>query len=978
MSKQNDPALELNDVLAAELRSWADPSRVKEAEPDVINRLHAAKPAALCLSGGGIRSATFGLGVLQGLARKGLLKEFDYISTVSGGGYIGSWLSSWIKRHKETTNKEWSASAQDVFDELAEGDETHSYPEGRFNEPDEITHLRAYSNYLTPKLGLLSVDSWTLAATYLRNLIVNWFVLVPFFLAVLALPRVWMSLLTFGAGIDVKEMAVMLGLAFISGLVLVIYLASVRPVPSDEHSTDEQRRSYGWRFALFGPAMLVLQALAMCYVRGKQDLGVGPDDTWRAATWGYMSRLPLGTTIAGWMQSAARRWNVDGLELLISLALSVVMLNLVGWTIYTIRLKRASATPIAKRAILELVGAVVAGCGAGFFLWLIILKMFPEPLKHVAAAPLHANQLVAEYFVCFAPALYLFAFFVQTMMFVGIAGKLNDDEDREWWARWAGWLLIVSVFLVALEAVAIFGPLLIAKMPKIIAALGGITGIITLTLGKSGASPATQGQRAEKSWKGTLTNVALALATPIFVIIVCSALSFLNTWLLHTALQVPGITASEASLVKPPLTLESAAVAHFALFRRTPFVTVGLYTLALFVLSFISSLFVHINRFSMHGLYRNRLTRAYLGASNADRHQNPFTGFDDHDNVFIEDLPSRPFHIINIALNLVGGDNLAWQERKAAPFTISPLHCGSSVLGYRPASAYNKPGGSRSITLGTAMAISGAAVSPNMGYHTSPALSFLLTLFNVRLGWWLRNPKKPESKSIAPSSSLMMILAEAFGKTDEESPWIYLSDGGHFENLGLYEMVRRRCHYIVVSDAGRDPKITFEDLGNAIRKIRIDLGIPINIEDAKIYPRDEKKPGRYYALGTIHYEVVDKTATPGMLVYLKPAIYGHEPIDIRNYASENVEFPHESTSDQWFTESQFESYRALGAFVVEEICKDPAVRSLKDFVDGLEPRAEAAQAARIPLKKEPLRGDDSPVVPGHLDVSVSGDRDVVE
>jgi hypothetical protein len=150
-------------------------------------------------------------------------------------------------------------------------------------------------------------------------------------------------------------------------------------------------------------------------------------------------------------------------------------------------------------------------------------------------------------------------------------------------------------------------------------------------------------------------------------------------------------------------------------------------------------------------------------------------------------------------------------------------------------------GGSRGLSLGTAITISGAAVSPNMGYHSSPVISFLLTLFNVRLGWWLGNPGyagRAVYQRSAPRSSLGLIRDEALGRTNDRHPYVYLSDGGHFENLGLYEMVLRRCHTIVVSDGGCDPGATFEDLGNAVRKIRIDFGIPIEFEKMPIYSRD--------------------------------------------------------------------------------------------------------------------------------------------
>ena len=934
MTRPKTEPLKTDDVLAAELDAWLPLRGTGEtSDPDApaIHRLHHAQPVALCLSGGGIRSATFGLGVLQGLARKGLLGQFDYISTVSGGGYIGSWLTSWISRRREPE----TVVADEVSQKLAEGDEKHPYPEG--GESREIRHLREFSNYLTPKLGLLSVDSWTLAATWLRNVIVNWFVLLPFFLAVLAVPRIWTSALVLGP----NQMLTLLAVAALTGTVLVAYLAMIRPVPDEYVPADEDEARYGLRFAILGPGMLLLQALAMCSVRAIRDEQSGSGSQWWKATWGdFAGSLPLGNALAAKVEALANA-NPD-LPLLVSLMLSVVLLNHIGWAIYTGRLMwKGKLSP--KRAAGEFAGALVAGATTGLFLWLIIIKLFPDPTGNAASVPLNVRNLSVEGFATFAPALYLLAFFVQTMMFVGATGKLNEDQDREWWARWAGWLLIVAAGTLGLNAIAIFGPLLIATLPKTFAAVGGVAGLVTLFLGRSGASPATPSQQLEKGWPAKATNAALALAAPIFVVIILSLFSLFNTWLLQHVLGVPGLTPLNPAIIKGGL--EPLAIEHFAVLRRTPLLMVALYAAVLFAVSLIASAAVQINRFSMHALYRDRLTRAYLGASNAERRASVFTGFDDRDNVHVEDLPRRPFHIVNVALNLVSAKKLAWQERKAAPFTISPLHCGTDLLGYRPSSEFAKHGrDNRGITLGTAMAISGAAVSPNMGYHTSPAMSFLLTLFNVRLGWWLGNPGLQHYDKPGPYSSLLTILKEAFGKTGKDSWWVYLSDGGHFENLGLYEMVRRRCHTIVVSDAGRDPKIAYEDLGNAIRKIRIDLGIPITIDDARIYPREARKSGQYFATGTIHYDVADQDAKPGMLVYLKPCFYGEEPIDIRNYASQNMEFPHESTADQWFTESQFESYRALGAHIVEQLCGKEPLPSLRDLAEQLRARRDQTAA----------------------------------
>ena len=159
------------------------------------------------------------------------------------------------------------------------------------------------------------------------------------------------------------------------------------------------------------------------------------------------------------------------------------------------------------------------------------------------------------------------------------------------------------------------------------------------------------------------------------------------------------------------------------------------------------------------------------------------------------------------------------------------------------------------------------------------------------------------------------------------NPYVYLSDGGHFENLGLYEMVLRRCHYIVVSDAGEDPECSFADLGEAVRKIRIDFGIPIEFDHMGIYSRTEigalKDPGHNCAIGRIRYSAVDGPAAPdGIIVYIKPACYGNEPRDIYEYFKRNETFPHESTADQFFSESQFESYRMLGAHTMQKLCTD--------------------------------------------------------
>ena len=228
------------------------------------------------------------------------------------------------------------------------------------------------------------------------------------------------------------------------------------------------------------------------------------------------------------------------------------------------------------------------------------------------------------------------------------------------------------------------------------------------------------------------------------------------------------------------------------------------------------------------------------------------------------------------------------------------------------------------------MSLSGAAVSPNWGYHSSTATSFVMTIFNARLGGWFGNPKDDASwKKNGPDASYRRFIQEALGFTTDKQPFVYLSDGGHFENLALYEMVRRRCHVIVVCDAGADSDCRLEDLGNAVRKIYIDLGVEIDFERIDVRAREKSLPkaGIYAAIGRVRYP--DNGAKDGKIIYIKPGLYEDAPADVKAYAAANAKFPHDITLNQWFTESQFESYRALGEHAIKMMTglRDPAAKT---------------------------------------------------
>ncbi len=215
-----------------------------------------------------------------------------------------------------------------------------------------------------------------------------------------------------------------------------------------------------------------------------------------------------------------------------------------------------------------------------------------------------------------------------------------------------------------------------------------------------------------------------------------------------------------------------------------------------------------------------------------------------------------PYHILNANMVLVASQHPRYRPRDGDNFIFSPLFCGGRATGWAPTDRSRENG----FTLATAMAISGAAVNPNagpggMGITRQPVLSVLMGLLNLRLGYWARNPKialqtgnaKPGTRWMRPNL-LHPGLFESFGRfnLNEYERHLLLTDGGHFENLGLYELVRRRLKLIVVCDATADPEFKFGDLANAIQKVRADFGALIDISAEQLatlvpQPRDELK-----------------------------------------------------------------------------------------------------------------------------------------
>lgn len=866
----------------------------------------------LGLSGGGIRSATFALGLIQSLAIAKQLPRFHYLSTVSGGGYIGSWLSSWATRHP--------GGIDGVVDDL------NQWPQGKKIEADPLWYLRSYTSYLTPQLGILSADTWTLIATYLRNLLLNSLVLLPLCWALVLTPKIgltlvrlqhgdaitgfvlenrwWAAVVAFAAG----SLCLVFGMTYIlSAVVEKLSGEEVAKVENNQAAKVHTQRDFLLKCLVLVMLAAILIPLAWAWYPPEDNPG------------------------------SPQAW-------LIWFVLAGIATRLVAWlaAIGLSRLRGRRADPKRPSITAILLASLATGALGGVLFWLVLTSVF-SGIAGTAGSPAAGGAAgafeIANY-TCFAPPLLLLSMLTAESVFIGVTSRVIDDEDREWWGRAGGWLLIGSLFWLGLRLVALFGPLSIhlleAQAPVAVTALGGVSGIVTAVLGFSVRTPGAQGAKAPVTVGGILRGFALTLAAAVFVYTLFACLALAGDHILDL------VAASDPRIVPHcndgnfATWLDRCAGPAAALQQSVGLVLVLAAIVTLVALALVMQVFVSINRFSLHAMYRARLIRAYLGASNPTRHPNWFTGFDPADNLEMANVKvgihsgdsgqrkRYPLHIVNTALNLVHGKNLAWQQRKAASLTISPLYVGNRDLGYRPSRSYGHPDG---ISLGTALTISGAAASPNMGYHSSPIIGLVMTLFNCRLGAWLGNPGEAGSRTFnreSPRFSAKWLVYEALGLTDSASPYVYLSDGGHFENLGLYELVQRRCRLIVISDAGCDRDFEFADLGNAIRKIRVDLGVEIVMDSMDMHSRsgvddhgaEEIHPGRHFATGRIRYpEWQGDESYDGKLIYIKPGIYGHEPRDVLNYAATHPDFPHESTADQWFDESQYESYRRLGQHV---------------------------------------------------------------
>jgi hypothetical protein len=350
-------------------------------------------------------------------------------------------------------------------------------------------------------------------------------------------------------------------------------------------------------------------------------------------------------------------------------------------------------------------------------------------------------------------------------------------------------------------------------------------------------------------------------------------------------------------------------------------------------------------------------------------------------------VPPKPWpKLVCCAAANVSDPGITPPGRNAVSFTFDADWVGGPDIGYVQTSAFESALGSRraaDITMMAAMAISAAAVSPSMGRMSRPSVRFLLALTNARLGVWLPHPHRVSAR-LAENDRLIQqnhrpkkwlsrprftyLWREMTGNNTTRAPFLYVTDGGHWENLGLVEVRRRRCTTVYCVDASGDDEHTFTTIGAAIALARSDLGVDIDLDPSVMGKTDADDPSYCaadYAIGTITWPATrDTPELTGRLVFIKATVTRNAPWDVRAYKLRFPDFPNDTTAQQLYGDEKFESYRALGH---DSMCrahkalanlptKTVDLASARPPAQRREPRHEPRRP-RVQLGEVPLLGD---------------------
>lgn len=366
--------------------------------------------------------------------------------------------------------------------------------------------------------------------------------------------------------------------------------------------------------------------------------------------------------------------------------------------------------------------------------------------------------------------------------------------------------------------------------------------------------------------------------------------------------------------------------------------------------------FSDLTNWSGHPFYKRLLGEAYaVRRLSEDRVEEvPY----DH---LLKMSAAQPAHwpqLLVCAAANISSEGITPPGRNATSFVFSSSQIGGPIVGAVPTVDFEKVLGprARDMTVLSAVAMSSAAVSPSMGKFTKRPLRFLLAITGVRLGVWVPNPQWFErwrSKGglrVIDRPRVFYLAKELFGLGSVHDPFLYVTDGGHFENLGLVELLRRGCTQIYCFHASGERDFSFGTLGEAIAIARADLQLDIDIDPSGMTPKEggeARGPAQLcrsdHAVGTVRYA----GGTEGVLVYAKVSVTADSPFETQAYWRKNREFPHDPTFDQLYDDEKFEAYWSLGRFTGRRVVDAmrgarergvPAPRTPSEVPPGTQPR----------------------------------------
>ena len=1129
---------EWNEIYNRRKNAYADPP-----QPDVTGFDGKYAPenlVGLAFSGGGIRSATFCLGVLQALNELNLLRIFDYLSTVSGGGYVGGWWSAWLSRHREAEKTygifpEAEKIEPERLDHYRWRSKSTQVAEGSLSAwHDPIHHLRLFANYLTPRTGSFSADTWRAIALLSRNLILSWVMLLPLLLTFVIAAQTlfvlnskaeflhahWTALQQTvkdrnqeaASIIDQNQLqkfnqetetkleehrskyretlkhrasfiaAILLPLIGWIGLMFIAFMRSNSAIPllvklKDRWQTSGKNFNWGLEGSFLAH---LVGAAGVAAIACLVVLLAWPAENWFWQTLNWLQSSGWGKGLIAWALIGAglliftlpwRRLNTDAgdakteeemrrsvwrnqigsmhsrlLVIFVSLAVLLVFAGY-GHEMFDYLWR----DPEPRNQLLGYV-AKVGGWGAilAAILGTIFsaIKSAPSgghdsgdvieppawqkaifvltPLLVIVTLMVMGAWVAHEIFMALSkPAEPHWALGVIILVGVSLSLFFALFEIR-WQVSWAPILLAVGTILILAAAFLYDWMRFTLPRHEQLLLVGAVVGsAVLLRLGLRGNRwsggwrrlelrllTRQAGQQKDEAknkqtvdlWVSVIALAALTLAPILAWLFLAGKLTGGATD--GTTLTLIGLTGIalclffvlvEALLGKgdnrASLILLSCVYVVSLLFLLMSFHSTENTKLLYISLGFFATTITWVialgwmadpNVISMHGFYKGRLVRAYLGASNPKRFEKLYeiTETVVGDDLLLTDMKncdrSAPYHLLNTTLNLTGGRDLATAQRSSAMFVLSKLYCGSFRTGFQRSRRY----ANGSLSLGMAVATSGAAVSPGMGAgKTTASQAMLMTLLNLRLGFWAPTPGGEHWKSRQARLWPFHTLREFLSQTSDLSSYCYLTDGGHFDNLGIYSLVERGCRYIVAVDAVADPQPCFSDLGNAIRRCRIDFDADIDLDITSfVKAKDDPPVNQHYVIGRIIYSKdhvktlgwkdESEAARTGVIVYIKSSLLRNEKelrADVRQYGIENSAFPQQSTINQWFDESQFESYRQLGKHCVlrafDKVATDPRKLKREQLLEkkasGLTPDE---QALLEQLEAEELR----PLTPNRI------------